>query len=172
LVEKSLAFHWDWDNNLIEKEKEKGRGGVSFKYWAKGGLEVSLTYFGSHLFGKMFTLDFCKVTNTNIVAKDWRDEVVDDIAFPMVDVKTIRLEEGFSPDEKDNPFMKKLMHDMVVDALVNLHKTKDNVSQIGSDNGGDSLCDLCGENPCIWVCQREVDIAIDENKHGYTPSPS
>jgi hypothetical protein len=59
LVEKSLTFHWDWDYGLIEKENKKGTG-VSFKYWAKGGLEVSLTYFGSHLFGKMFTLDFLR----------------------------------------------------------------------------------------------------------------
>jgi hypothetical protein len=57
LVEKSLTFRWDWDYDLIEKEKEKGKG-VSFKFWTKGGLEVSLTYFGSYLFGKMFTLDF------------------------------------------------------------------------------------------------------------------
>jgi hypothetical protein len=40
LVNKSLTFCWDWDYNLLEKEKGKS---VSFKYWAKGGLEVSLT---------------------------------------------------------------------------------------------------------------------------------
>jgi hypothetical protein len=54
LVEKSLTFRWDWDYDLIEKDKEKGKG-ASFNYWAKGGLEVSLTYFGSYLSGKMFT---------------------------------------------------------------------------------------------------------------------
>jgi hypothetical protein len=166
VVEKSLTFRWDWDYDLIEKEKGKG---VSFKYWVKGGLEVSLTYFGSYLFGKMFTLDYSKVTNTAIVAaEDWHDEVTYDIAFPMVNIGKIRLEEGFIPYEKDNPFMQKLMHDMVLNALSDRHKTNDKkvTSSIGSDNGGDSLCDLCGENPCVWVCQREAVIAIDEDEHG------
>jgi hypothetical protein len=167
-VEKSLTFRWDWDYDLIEKEKEEGKG-VSFKYWAKGGLKVSLTYFGSYLFGKMLTLDYSKVTNTAIVAaNDWHDEVTYDIAFPMVNIGKIKLEEGFSPYEKDNPFMQKLMHDMVLDALSDRHKANDKkvTSSIGGDSGGDSLCDLCGENPCVWVCHREAVIAIDEDEHG------
>jgi hypothetical protein len=145
VVEKSLTFRWEWDYDLIEKEKELGKG-VTFKFWANGGLEVSLTYFGSYLFGKMFTLDYSKVTNTTIVAEDWHNEVANDIAFPMVDIQKIRLEEGFSPDEKDNPFMQKLMHDMVLDVLTNRHETKaKKASSIaGSVNGGDSPCDYIG----------------------------
>jgi hypothetical protein len=34
---------------------------------------------------------------------DWRDEVANDIAVPMVDIKKIRLEDGFSSEEKENP---------------------------------------------------------------------
>jgi hypothetical protein len=45
------------------------------------------------------------------------------IAFPLVDIKKLRLESGFSADEKENPFMKSLMHDMVVDALDKHEKT-------------------------------------------------
>jgi hypothetical protein len=64
--------------------------------------------------------------------------------------------------------MEKLIHDTAVDALTNRHKTSDKVSWIGSDNGGDSMCALCGENPCVWVCQREAVIANNENEHGHT----
>jgi hypothetical protein len=116
LVEKSLAFCWDWDYELIREEKERGKS-VSFKFWKKGELEVGLSYFGTYLFGKMFTLDFTEILTTNLVAYSWRDELLYDIAFPMVDVKKIRLEDGFSSTEKEDPFMKELMHDMVVDAL-------------------------------------------------------
>jgi hypothetical protein len=35
----------------------------------------------------MYTLDFCKQTVTNLVLDDWRDELTNDIAFPMVDLK-------------------------------------------------------------------------------------
>jgi hypothetical protein len=119
----------------------------------------------------MFTLYYSKVTNANLVAKDWRDEVVNEIAFPMVDVKKIKLEECFSPNKKDNQFMKTLMHDMVIDALANQDKTFDKDSLIGSDKGGDSLCDLCGENPCVWVSECEVVIAKMRTNMA-TPSPS
>jgi hypothetical protein len=90
---------------------------VSFKYWVKGGPDVGLSYFGSYLFEKTFSLNFSKVTDTNLVAEHLRDKVSNDIAFPLVDIKKIRLESGFSADEKENPFMKSLMHDMVINAL-------------------------------------------------------
>jgi hypothetical protein len=88
LVEKSLTFCWDWDYELIREETEKGKS-VSFKFWKKGGLEAGLSYFGTYLFGKMFTLNFSKITTTNIVAEDWCGEVAYNIAFPMVNVKKV-----------------------------------------------------------------------------------
>jgi hypothetical protein len=116
LVEKMMTYRWEWDYEKVREEKDKGES-VSFKYWVKGPLDVGLSYFGTYLFGKTVAFDFVKVTGTNLVAEDWRDEVCNDIAFPLVDIKKLRLESGFSADKKENPFMKSLMHDMVVDAL-------------------------------------------------------
>jgi hypothetical protein len=39
---------------------------------------------------------------------------------------------------------------------------------MGKDNGRDSLCDFCDENPCVWVCQREAVVTNNENEHGHT----
>jgi hypothetical protein len=66
---KSLSYKWDRDIDVLQKEREKG-GTLSFKYWEKGALKVSLTYFGSYLVGKMFTLDFVKETRSKLVAED------------------------------------------------------------------------------------------------------
>jgi hypothetical protein len=100
LLEKSLTFDVRWDYNRTEKEREEGRS-ISFEYWEKGGLEVALTFFGSYLISKMYALDFCKQTVASLVLDDWRDELTNDIAFPMVDFKIITLKQGFSFDEVD-----------------------------------------------------------------------
>jgi hypothetical protein len=169
LVEKMMTFRWDWDYEKVREEKEKGAT-VSFKYWVKGGLDVGLSYFGSYLFGKTISLDFSKITNTNLVAEDWRVEVSNDIAFPLVDIKKITLQSGFSADEKENPFMQSLMHDMVVDALF---KNDIKITQVGNFKKekieeSDKCCDFCGDCPCVWIAQRQAVIANDYNENGHT----
>jgi hypothetical protein len=67
----------------------------------------------------MVTLDFARVTNSNLHTEDWRDEVVNGIVFPMVNIKNLKMEEGFSNAERCNPFMRSLMHKLVVDILAN-----------------------------------------------------
>jgi hypothetical protein len=32
----------------------------------------------------------------------------------------------------------------------------------------DRSCDLCGDYPCVWIVQRAVVVANDENEHGHT----
>jgi hypothetical protein len=166
LLEKSLTFYVRWDYRRIEEEKKEGRS-ISFMYWEKGGLEVALTFFGSYLVRKMYTLDFTRQTVPNLVLDDWKDELTYDIAFPMVDLKKITLKQGFSSDEIDNPFMKNLMHDMVMHSLSKNQKKEMVVTSIEKDSGNDCLCDLCGENPCVWVTERETVIANDEIEHGH-----
>jgi hypothetical protein len=85
LVEKMMTYRWEWDYEKVREEKYKGET-VSFKYWVKGALDVGLRYFGTYLFGKTVALDFSK---TNLVAEDWRAEVGNDIAFPLVDIKKL-----------------------------------------------------------------------------------
>jgi hypothetical protein len=55
---------------------------VSFKYWEKGGLEVSLTFFGVYLIGIMYTLDFEKIAPEKLCPEDWRDEIENGILLP------------------------------------------------------------------------------------------
>jgi hypothetical protein len=170
LVEKMMTYRWEWDYDKVREEKNKGES-VTFKYWVKGPLDVGLSYFGTYLFGKTVAFDFAKVTGTNLVAEDWRDEVQYDIAFPLVNIKKIRLESGFSVDEKENPFMKSLMHDMVVDALAKHENTMAASERLRAEARGREnsvLCSLCGENPCFWIQERVAVIANDENEHGHT----
>jgi hypothetical protein len=44
----------------------------------------------------MFTLDFSLVMSNKLTAEDWGDEVANSIPFPMVNVKKLRMEDGFS----------------------------------------------------------------------------
>jgi hypothetical protein len=125
LVEKSLTFSWPWGYDLIEEENKKGKS-ISFKYWEKGGLEVGMPFFGTYLVRKMYTLDVCKQTIAGLVLQGWQDKLVNDIAFPMVDIKKISLKDGFSTDKKENPFMKDLMHDMVIHSLT---KNRDKIKK-------------------------------------------
>jgi hypothetical protein len=168
LVEKMMTFRWGWDYKTVREEKEKGAT-VSFKYWVKGGLDVGLSYFGTYLFGKTIAIDYSKVMNTTFVAEDWRAEVSNDIAFPLVDVKKIKLESGFSADEKENPFMQSLMHDMVLDALFKNDAKKTSVGNFEAANiESDKCCDFCGYSPCVWIAERRAVIANDNNENGHT----
>jgi hypothetical protein len=168
-----MTFGWEWDFEEIKEEKEKGAE-VSFKYWGKGGLELGLTYFGTYLVGKMFTLDFSKVKKGSISAEDWRDEVDSDIDFPMVDVNKVKLKQGFSPTEKENPQMCSIMHGEVILALSKyenktdreLHaKTEHNIVPASDD---DTPCALCGDIPCVWLGELGNIVANDKLEHLHT----
>jgi hypothetical protein len=184
IVEKSLAFSWNWDYAEIEKEKDKG-GDISFKYWEKGGLEASLTYFGTYLVGKVFTLDFSKLEKTNpLTAEHWRDEVEHDISFPMVDIGKVKLEEGFSSTEKENHYMRSLMHVEVIDALLNHqikeaagelrggdgteNKTKSRKEEVLPSSDDDAPCAMCGELPCVWKSEISNIVTNDQFEHENT----
>jgi hypothetical protein len=170
LLEKSMTFNVDWDYDVLEKELDKGSS-ISFNHWEKAGLQVALTFFGDHLVGKMITLDFLIQKVKNLVLEDWRDELEHDIAFPMVDLKKIVFEEGFAKGEIENPFMRDLMHDMVMHSLL---KKKEEAKLVCVDGGNkeedskDSQCDYCSENPCVWVDGRDGVIANDKNENGHT----
>jgi hypothetical protein len=168
LLEKSMTYKVNWDYDELEKEKHKGNS-ISFNFWEKAGLEVSLTYFGDHLVGKMVTLDFLKQTVPNLVLDNWRDELDYDISFPMLNFKKMIFEEGYCKDEIENPFMRDLMHDMVVHSMTE-EENRQETKLVGSkeDEDEDCQCDYCGENPCVWVDGRDGVIANDENENGHT----
>jgi hypothetical protein len=191
LIEKSVAFSWTWNYAEIEKQNEEGAD-IRFKYWEKGGLEASLTYFGTYLVGKLFTLDFSKLEKTNLItAEDWRNEVEHDISFPMVDVNKVKLEEGFSSTEKVNNYMRCLMHVEVVDALLN-HQIREAAGELREGDGTENKkeeemreddvtenkteevppssnnktkCASCGELPCVWLSERGNVITTERMEH-------
>jgi hypothetical protein len=168
LIEKMMTFRWEWDYEKVREELVKGET-VNFKHWKKGGLDVGLTFFGSYMIGKTWSLDFSKVTKKTLCAEAWQVEVNNDVAFPMIDLKKLQLETGFSRDEKENPVMQSLMHDMVLDSLAkNDGKKRKLESSTVRKEESDKSCDYCGECPCVWVTEREAVVASDANENGHT----
>jgi hypothetical protein len=56
LLEKMMRFNIDWDYDMLEEEKEKGKS-IRLRSWRKAGLEISLTNFGFFLVGKMIMFE-------------------------------------------------------------------------------------------------------------------
>jgi hypothetical protein len=54
----------------------------------------------------------------SLSAKDWHDEVKNDTTFPMVDINKVVMKEGCSATEKENAYMRSLLHVEVLDALL------------------------------------------------------
>jgi hypothetical protein len=66
--------------------------------------------------------------------------------------------------------MKSLMHIMVVEDALNKHDQEQlKVASSASVEGRSEhvCCDLCGENPCVWVAERAALIANNDNEHGH-----
>jgi hypothetical protein len=187
MTEKSMTFGWTWDYVELRRQKEEGAG-INFQYWEKAGLEMNLTLFGTYLVGKMFTLDFARVTNSNLrPVEDWRDEIDSDIAFPMVDPKKVVMQDGFSANEKENLYMRSLMHVEVVDALSNHeseNKKKAAAASVSSteeqeegvkkqeegvkkQEGGVTPCTFCGDIPCVWLGEHDNVVMTDKLEHDH-----
>jgi hypothetical protein len=125
LIEKSLTYRWSWNYDRIREEKDIGANS-RFKYWEKGGgLDVGHTYFGTYLLGKMFTLNFEKVSASNLLRpEDWRDEVNNEISFPTVNIENIHFEDGYSLEEKQNNYLRDIMFEDVIEHLVDYERKK------------------------------------------------
>jgi hypothetical protein len=144
LVEKSLTYRWECDYKRIKKEKDKG-GDVSFKWWERGGLDdVGLTYFGSYLIGKMFTLDFEKCHDTNLHLEDQQDEIDNEIVFPMVDVDKLELKNGYSSEERENHYLSVIMYEEIINLLVK-DENKKAVSEL-------EVVNKCEDDETHYLC--------------------
>jgi hypothetical protein len=167
IVEKSLTYRSDFNLVAMKAEREKG-GLVTFKYWQKGGLEVSLTYFGPCLVGKMFTLNFEKISPSILRPEDWRDEIANDIAFPTVNVDKIPLSEGYSSEEKENPYLAGIMYADILQLIVDdeNRKADDRLVVVVDDEVACVKCDFCGDTPCVWLVEKDRVIANDMAENG------
>ena len=63
-VEKSLSYKWKWDVKRLKNEAVSGAE-IHFEQWEGGGIDVSLTYFGTYLVGK-HGLSTCNILHVNI----------------------------------------------------------------------------------------------------------
>jgi hypothetical protein len=81
---KSLTFRWDWDLTWFQEEK-KGKS-INFKCWANGGLEVSNDLLW-RLLDRQDVYHRFRL-NQKTSRRGWQDEVANDIAFPMVNIKS------------------------------------------------------------------------------------
>ena len=122
IVEKHMTYPVPWDHEAMKKEEGKGADGVTFKYWEKGGLAVGKSFYGSYLVGLMYTLDYTLVTNPAVKCEKLEDELDNDIAFPMVDVRKLAMEDGYTSKQKENPKLASIMHGRIVDALTKFEK--------------------------------------------------
>jgi hypothetical protein len=65
--------------------------------------------------------------------------------------------------------MKPLMHDVVLHALDKNDKNKRNVKSLMTDKlESNKYCNFWGNCPCVWITERQVVIANDENANGHT----
>jgi hypothetical protein len=99
-----------------------------------------------------------------------------EIGFPSVDIMKLKLHDGYSEDEDENPRMAQYWYEDIVDAL----EKDESKKKVGEENGiaianrdnecdtEPTTCEYCGETPCVWVCNVQTLIAVDENEHAGT----
>jgi hypothetical protein len=125
----------------------------------------------------MYTLDFDKVSPEKLQPEEWRDEIENNIAFPMVNMKKLVFVDGYSPDEEENPYMNDIMYDEVmVRHLVDYENKKVLVFQelqdVDASDNRKTLacieCHFCGDSPCVWLGERHNVVTNDQLEHANT----
>jgi hypothetical protein len=177
IIEKHLTFPWPcWDYEMLNVEKEKGAK-VSFKYYAKNGYEVGLTYYGSILISQVVTLTAeCKKKVPHLFPADWHDELTSEIGFPSVSLDKIHLNDGYSKDEFENLRMKRYFEEDILDALARNDENNREIVEVAgveiAPETADTACELCGETPCVWLREQNTVIAMDDNAHAGSNTPN
>jgi hypothetical protein len=178
IAEKDMTYKMLWDLEEMKKEERKGADGVSYKHWEKGGLSVRKSHCSTHIVGLMCTLDNALVANAQVKCKTLQDELDHDIAFPMVNVRKLTMEDGCSSKQNQNPEASSIMHERIVDALKTFKKEGKELVKLSSIDGKELAdgkrkaeevvqCEVCGEMPCVWVTERDRVIANDKIVHGH-----
>jgi hypothetical protein len=179
IVEKMMSYKIPFVYEDLKKEKEEGAK-VSFKYWVKNGLEVNLTYFGTIVVGKMFVLSTADLVDKSIIPDEWHDELESDVAFPIVNIRSLKMSEGYSAEEKENEHMRVVMEEEILHFLANGEANKKGVvaeeedTDAGTNDAGTDIvvCEFCAETPCVWTTERENVIAVINADHGDDTSVS
>jgi hypothetical protein len=172
IVEKMMTCKVSFVCEEPKKQKEEGAK-VSFEHGEKNGLEVNLTHFGGFLVGKMFVLLAAKLVNKTIIPDDWREESDNQVAFPVVNMRTLAMKEGCSADETENEHMHVIVQEEIILFLANWESVENVVAEeeeagagTEDDNKADIVCEFCEETPCAWSTERENVIATVDADHG------
>ena len=174
IVEKMMTCDIPFVCDDLKKQKEEGAT-VSFKHWAKNGLEVNLTYFGTCVVGKKFVLTTAKLSDKSIIPDDWNEELENDAAFPMVNTRTLEMKEGCSADAKENEHVRVTVEAEVCSCLAKSEPVEDVLVAEKKDTAGAGteddkaqhiVCEFCAETPCVWSAERENVIATVDADHG------
>ena len=172
-----MTYEIVWDIEALIIEKEKG-GTVNFKYWEKGGVGISYSFFGTYRIGVMYTLDYTMVTNPRVKSEDIDTELNNDIDVPMVDVRDITMKDGFDSERLDSPVINSIMHEAVdraIDGYESKRKedrrTKGEEAMLLAEEEEKkkivetTRCDFCNECPCMWISERATVVAKVEMDH-------
>ena len=117
VFEKEMTHNIIWDLEKLKQEQKKGADCVSFQFWESGGLTIGKTLFGTYLIGLEVRIDYTLVTKPNVRSEKVQTELDNDVPFPRVNPKKIKMQEGYRPEQKRNPGLKSLFNDAVVEAL-------------------------------------------------------
>jgi hypothetical protein len=172
VVEKHVSYKMPWDPDAMRKDEAEGVDSVSFKHWEKGGLSVNNSHCGTHLIGLMIKVEHALAMNPKAKRETLQDETDHDIAFPAVNARKLTMEEGCSPEKKDNPTLGAIMHDCVVRFLKRAaakDEAADGQELADKKRKAEEVlhqCEVCLEMPCVWITQRNTVIANNECEHG------
>ena len=162
-VEKSLSYKWKWNMIRLKEEAVSGAS-INFEEWEEGGISVSLTYFGTYLVGKTWTVDLQHPSCEYMRFKMWQVEIDNDVDFPRIDLKTVHVKPGYTSTEKDNPDLARLMKDDIMkmiekyDYIVHEENSKETIFK--------APCEFCGDTPCIFLVYQDSMVENDAVEHG------
>jgi hypothetical protein len=82
----------------------------------------------------------------------------------MVNLNKVSTIEGYSSDELVNPMMSSIMYESVVRELAMYEESGGRVPP-GNKTVEATVCDFCGELPCVWLSERDAVLANDRVEH-------
>jgi hypothetical protein len=173
IKEKHLNYSWPWDYDALKQEKEKG-GKVSFKCFERHGLEIGLTYYGTYLVTKTFTLTAkCRKKFPQFFPTNWHDELHSEIPFPGINVDRIELVDGYSIDRFENKRMAGFFEEDILNAMERNDEKNREIDEVvdviaNTDNTDDTACEYCAQSPCVWLQEEERVFQVDMLQHAGT----
>ena len=165
LTAKSMSFRWTWDLAMMKIELDKGAG-IHFQHWEKDGLALLLTYFGEIYIGKAWHIDFVQPQMLKLRVAKWRDEVENDMHFPMHNVDELVMKEGYSDEDHDNTYLANIMYGEIM-RLIADNENEKREEETNNKVLPSPVCDTCSAETCVWIENKEEVLEHDMGEHGH-----